>query len=231
MILRQPTTLPLRLASTTRTFTTTPSAQRYKPIFPPFSKPPPRVREPPLIPNDLAIPPYPHGPNKWFKQSNHGLYGGLTRRTGNNVSSKTKTKTRRKWLPNVNYKRIFSIALNRRVRVRVSTRVMRTIDKVGGLDEYLLGEKSARVRELGPLGWALRWRVLQTPYVRKRFRLQREALGLPDPEVEMGVRAEEVEAQVRSFDEKLDQEDREEGFVPGTDVELKARGEQGAVPV
>jgi len=37
---------------------------------------------------------------------------------------------------------------------------MRTINKVGGLDQYVLGDKTARIKELGVKGWELRWRVL-----------------------------------------------------------------------
>ncbi|KAK4987418.1 hypothetical protein LTR50_004655 [Elasticomyces elasticus] len=124
------------------------------------------------------VPSYPFGPSLWFKQSNHGLYGGTRIQFGNNVSEETETKTRRKWRPNIKYKNLFSCALNRKIKVRVSTRVLRTIDKVGGLDEYLLGEKTARIRELGMEGWRLRWMIMQTPAVRKRFNEQRKALGL-----------------------------------------------------
>jgi len=58
--------------------------------------------------------------------------------------------------------------------------VLRTIDKVGGLDEYLLGEKSARIRELGMGGWKLRCMVMGTPQVQKRLNKQRVTLGLPE---------------------------------------------------
>lgn len=161
------------------------------------------------------VPAYPYGPNRWFKQSNHGLYGGARIQFGNNVSRKTELKTRRQWRPNIQYKSLFSRALNRPVRVRVSTRVLRTIDKVGGLDEYLLGEKSARIKELGMGGWLLRWRIMQTDAVKKRFAKQREELGLP-PETlfdeqtrGMGgekVTDEQMAQQVRSYDAQLDKE-------------------------
>lgn len=58
--------------------------------------------------------------------------------------------------------------------------MLRTIDKVGGLDEYLLGGKRARVKELGMGGWALRWSLWQTDMVRERFRTERERLGVPE---------------------------------------------------
>ncbi|GAB7349105.1 hypothetical protein MBLNU459_g8055t1 [Dothideomycetes sp. NU459] len=126
------------------------------------------------------LPPYPHGPARWFKQSDKGLYGGSRLQFGNNVSPDTETKTRRKWHPNIKRKSLFSRALNRRIRVRVTTRVLRTIDKVGGLDEYLLGEKSARIKQLGMEGWRLRCMVMATKTVQERFNAQRRALGLPE---------------------------------------------------
>lgn len=62
--------------------------------------------------------------------------------------------------------------------MRVQARVLRTIDKVGGLDEYLLGESPARVRELGMAGWKMRWRLMQDPGVKKRLMKRRLELGL-----------------------------------------------------
>ena len=70
------------------------------------------------------------------------------------------------------------------VSTRVTARVLRTIDKAGGLDEYLLSPKAARIKDLGPWGWRLRWRIMQTPSVRERFSREREALGLPPREEE-----------------------------------------------
>jgi len=47
---------------------------------------------------------------------------------------------------------------------------MRTMDKVGGLDEYLLGGGAARVKELGLEGWRLRWAVVNRLALQKRGR-------------------------------------------------------------
>jgi large subunit ribosomal protein L28 len=97
------------------------------------------------------------------------------------VSERTEIKTRRTWSPNIQSKRLYSNALQKFIRVKVSTRALRTIDKVGGLDEYLLGDKAARIRELGMGGWALRWRVMRSPAGLERRRAGREALGLTGP--------------------------------------------------
>ncbi|KAF2141234.1 uncharacterized protein K452DRAFT_287943 [Aplosporella prunicola CBS 121167] len=180
------------------------------------------------------VPIYPYGPNRWYKQSNHGLYGGARIQFGNNVSDKTELKTRRRWHPNIQHKRLYSKALNRFVRVRLSTRVLRTIDKVGGIDEYLLGEKTARIRDLGMGGWLLRWRLFQTDHVKRRFAKQRAELGLPATtlaEELMGMRGQMVTEQqlaqeIASYDQQLDKEDavavsedEAEAIVTGAEVQ------------
>lgn len=125
------------------------------------------------------IPPYPHGPRRVYKQSNGGLYGSSRIQFGNNVSEKHDVKTPRKWRPNVQRRRLWSDSLRCFVQTRVTTRVLRTIDKAGGLDNYLLADKSQRIKDLGPWGWKLRWRVMQSDTVRLRFAAERAALGLP----------------------------------------------------
>lgn len=57
---------------------------------------------------------------------------------GNNVSH-AHNKTRRRQLPNLQWKRIYIPELDRTVRVRLSTRALRTIDKKGLLS-YLRDE-------------------------------------------------------------------------------------------
>ena len=56
-----------------------------------------------------------------------------------------------------------------------------TIDKVGGLDEYLLSSKSARLKSLGPYGWKLRCDLIKTPAIKSRFQKERKELGLVPP--------------------------------------------------
>ncbi|KAH7117019.1 ribosomal L28 family-domain-containing protein, partial [Dendryphion nanum] len=131
-----------------------------------------------VIPKDANIPEYPHGPARLFKQSNRGLYGGQRIQFGNNVSPETETKTRRYWKPNVVTKGFYSIVLKKRIRLNVTSTVLKTMDREGGLDEYLLKESPARIKELGPLGWALRWTLMQQPEVIARFRAEAAALGL-----------------------------------------------------
>lgn len=49
---------------------------------------------------------------------------------GNNVSFSQK-KTRRRFLPNLQMKKVYVPELDRTVRIRMSTRAMRTVDKIG----------------------------------------------------------------------------------------------------
>lgn len=175
-------------ATPSRNLTTTLPSQYRQPRVPGSDIPVPSVSAP-----MLEIPPYPYGPRPFYHQSNTGLYGEARIRFGNNVSEEHAVKTRRKWRPNVQHKRLWSASLGIFVRTRVTTRVLRTVDKVGGLDAYLLGIKPQRVKDLGPWGWRLRWRIMQTPDVRQRFAAEREALGLPPKEeAELWAEAEGV---------------------------------------
>ncbi|KAF9352375.1 39S ribosomal protein L24, mitochondrial [Mortierella sp. NVP85] len=92
-----------------------------------------------------------------FKRAQRGLFGGKHIQFGNNVPF-SKTKTRRTWLPNVQTKRLFSETLNEWIRLNVTTSVIRTVDKKGGLDRYLL---DTRPDLLGEKGVELRGKVVE----------------------------------------------------------------------
>jgi large subunit ribosomal protein L28 len=55
---------------------------------------------------------------------------------GNNVSH-ANNKTKRRWLPNLHYRRFWVESENRWIRLRVSTSAVRLIDKVG-IDQVLV---------------------------------------------------------------------------------------------
>ena len=57
--------------------------------------------------------------------------------TGNNVS-KSNRKTRRRFLPNLQNIAFYSEILEQQITLKVSTQGLRTIEKNGGLDLYLL---------------------------------------------------------------------------------------------
>jgi large subunit ribosomal protein L28 len=56
---------------------------------------------------------------------------------GNNVSH-ANNKTKRRFMPNLQVTSLLSDALGRPVRIRLSTRGLRTIEHNGGLDAWLL---------------------------------------------------------------------------------------------
>ncbi|KAF9908719.1 hypothetical protein EC991_009529 [Linnemannia zychae] len=92
-----------------------------------------------------------------FKRAQRGLFGGKQIQFGNNVPF-SKTKTRRTWLPNVQTKRLFSETLNDWIRLNMTTSVIRTVDKKGGLDRYLL---ETRDDLLGAKGVELRGKIIE----------------------------------------------------------------------
>ncbi|EAU83850.1 50S ribosomal protein L24 [Coprinopsis cinerea okayama7 len=83
-----------------------------------------------------------------FKRAQFGLFGGKSIQYGNNVPF-SKHKTRRTWLPNVQRKRLDSEVLGEKVRIKVTTRALRTIKKYGGLDNYLKGTQSHKLSFAG----------------------------------------------------------------------------------
>ena len=68
---------------------------------------------------------------------------GKTVLSGNNVSH-ANNKTRRRFLPNLQVTTLLSDTLGN-VRLRLSTRAIRTIEHNGGLDAYLLAMSDARL--------------------------------------------------------------------------------------
>lgn len=64
--------------------------------------------------------------------------------TGNNVSH-ANNKTRRRFLPNLQETSLLSDLLGRPVRMRLSTRGIRTVEHKGGLDAFLLATPDRRL--------------------------------------------------------------------------------------
>jgi large subunit ribosomal protein L28 len=75
-------------------------------------------------------------------RSRRGLYDGKDVRSGNNVSFSMRA-TKRKFKPNIFIKRLYSETLDDMLRFHVSTKALRSIDKAGGLDNYLLSDKNS----------------------------------------------------------------------------------------
>lgn len=66
--------------------------------------------------------------------------------TGNNVSH-AKNRNRRRFLPNVQQSTMLSDALGRAVTLKVATSTIRTIEKNGGIDAYLLGTSNSKLTD------------------------------------------------------------------------------------
>ena len=71
---------------------------------------------------------------------------GKTVMSGNNVSH-ANNRTRRRFLPNLQHASIQSDLLGRKISVRLSTNAMRTIEKHGGLDAFLLQARNAELAD------------------------------------------------------------------------------------
>jgi large subunit ribosomal protein L28 len=66
--------------------------------------------------------------------------------TGNNVSH-ANNKTRRRFLPNLQSRRLFSETLGETVHLRIAANTLRTIEKHGGIDGFLLQVSSTKLPE------------------------------------------------------------------------------------
>jgi large subunit ribosomal protein L28 len=64
--------------------------------------------------------------------------------SGNNVSH-ANNRTRRRFLPNLQVTSLLSDILGHEVRMRLSTRGIRTVEHNGGIDAFLLGTPSTKL--------------------------------------------------------------------------------------
>lgn len=64
--------------------------------------------------------------------------------TGNNVSH-ANNRTRRRFLPNIQETGMMSEVLGRLVKIKTSTRGLRTVEKNGGLDAFLMGTPNSKL--------------------------------------------------------------------------------------
>ncbi|KAM9896848.1 hypothetical protein OXX79_007242 [Metschnikowia pulcherrima] len=110
----------------------------------------------------------------FFKRQNRGLYGGMQRKRSK-TCSESGNKNLRAHLPNVVRAKLWSEALNKQISTRVSTRLLRTVTKEGGLDNYLLKDKPAREKTMGLKGWRLKYDVI------KARTLAEQSEGSPKP--------------------------------------------------
>eukprot|EP00283_Hemiselmis_rufescens_P007249 CAMPEP_0173435242 /NCGR_PEP_ID=MMETSP1357-20121228/14565_1 /TAXON_ID=77926 /ORGANISM="Hemiselmis rufescens, Strain PCC563" /LENGTH=163 /DNA_ID=CAMNT_0014400199 /DNA_START=48 /DNA_END=539 /DNA_ORIENTATION=- len=107
------------------------------------------------------------------KRAQRGLWGGKKINFGNNVSDSGR-KTRKRWSPNIQTKRLWSDCFDTMLRLKVSTFVLRCIDKKGGLDNYLAETPDKKLDS--KLGSFLKEQVLEQ---RRRMTLGQELLPPP----------------------------------------------------
>ena len=77
--------------------------------------------------------------------------------SGNNVSH-ANNKTRRRFLPNLQEVSMLSDILNQPIRMRISTRAMRTVEHNGGIDAFLLSTPN---RDLPEEAQSVKRRILR----------------------------------------------------------------------
>lgn len=82
-------------------------------------------------------------------------FSGKTVMAGNNVSH-ANNKSRRRFLPNLQVTALYSDALDSMIRLRLTTRAIRSIEHNGGLDAFLLSTPN---RRLGPDALAIKRRI------------------------------------------------------------------------
>jgi large subunit ribosomal protein L28 len=68
--------------------------------------------------------------------------------SGNNVSH-ANNHTRRRFLPNLQVTSLLSEVLGQTIRLRLSTRAIRTIEHNGGIDAFLLGTNASKLAPRG----------------------------------------------------------------------------------
>ena len=69
---------------------------------------------------------------------------GVGVQSGNNVSHSNR-KTRRRFLPNLREVSLHSEALNKYVPLRITAATLRSVDHNGGLDQFLITAKAAKL--------------------------------------------------------------------------------------
>ena len=63
---------------------------------------------------------------------------------GNNVSH-AKNRTKRRFLPNLQNISFLSEKLGKKIQLKVATSTIRTVEKKGGLDEFLINTSNSRL--------------------------------------------------------------------------------------
>lgn len=102
-----------------------------------------------------------------FKRAQRGLFAGEHIRFGDRVSEMG-NRTRRTWKPNVQHVLLYSETLRERLRLKVTTTALEQIDRAGGLDAYILGQRWPE----SECAERLKRRILMARLERERRRLE-----------------------------------------------------------
>ena len=90
--------------------------------------------------------------------SNRCQLSGKTYLNGNNVS-KANNRTKRRFLPNLQKISFMSEKLGKSIQLKVAASTIRTVEKKGGLDEYLLNTSNTK---LPPKAKKIKKQILST---------------------------------------------------------------------
>ena len=69
---------------------------------------------------------------------------GKMYQSGNNVSH-AKNRTKRRFLPNIQNISFQSIKLGKKIHLKVATSTIRTVEKKGGIDEFLINTPNTKL--------------------------------------------------------------------------------------
>ena len=89
--------------------------------------------------------------------SNTCEISGKRAMTGNNVSH-AKNRTKRRFLPNLQNVKFYSESLKKYLNLKITVRTMRTVEKNGGIDSYLLKKNN---RYLAPEAQKIKRSILK----------------------------------------------------------------------
>ncbi len=71
---------------------------------------------------------------------------GKSFQTGNNVSN-AKNRTKRRFLPNIKKITFISEKLGQKIQLKVAASTIRTVEKKGGLDDFLVSTPNSKLPE------------------------------------------------------------------------------------
>ena len=88
---------------------------------------------------------------------------------GNNVSH-AHNKTKRNFMPNLQRKNIYSDILNQMVRLKISTKAMKSIEFAGGLDKYIVSIPNNKLSGKAlKLKKSIKQKINKSPKVEKKI--------------------------------------------------------------